>query len=751
MRPSNVLVTIKEKVPADNIHSFNGTDVDIYKVLKNDTSPNSPKWQQTVELPNYYYNGADPVSGLEYGIEETMNLTSSQHGAYIYNLNEKGYKTPVCKYKLSDNTESEFDNPTSRIAVSGTHDLKELNVYNSKDPVNCKLNFDKVWDDISNQWHLRPDTIYVKLLRNYKEVFTVSSTNNIMIPGSKATGGTLTAEIRNLDNDAEYQVVRSVVDSTDPTKINWVVVNSQKSEDDYTEFSSSADTGTVTKISKVTFTLSEVNSTVTEIVKLQKKNGEDWVDVSLDKDSQKLRAIISGTAYTDEVVTSNNSGQTLGIKSDEPFTVDGSGNITLPKAKAVDGKISVLMTGLRKTDGNSAYTYKVYNGSAVVTSETRSTGDDFVDVLATVDVGENDITLVLKQSTDNSTWTNVPSITAKRFFAADSATGVVAIPVNSSGETNNPQVVFEDLSYGVNVGGTNQDNGIWYPYYYTTVECDKKGYDLNSDLTSSQTAGAADERTATDLTFKISTSAYLAEGRKHINIKVVRDGQIVKKDINDKPLRITVDGAEFYSSNSSGNTPVEGVFVIPVTPAEGRDYISCTIHDLPYAPSNGSGGWDTLYTYNVKRCRADGLDHGTQPNPPFTSDGNVTLVPSNEQPSTVSVTFKKTWSEEAHDDGIIPGSIHLKLFRIYPGGTEEPVTGHDELANISTSSLTHDVTNHTYYYTGSIPNLPAGTVTGNSGSEGIWRKYTYFLKEYYDSSCTTADEKSGSSSYEPFI
>lgn len=414
-----------------------------------------------------------------------------------------------------------------------------------------------------------------------------------------------------------------------------------------------------------------------------------------------------------------------------------------------------------------AYEYKVYDADnyTALTSTIRATADSSkVDVLTVLDAAEEKH-LKITRSIDGAEEL-VTDVTAYRFFAANEA-GAVAVPVDtdktSNSAENNPNVVFENLAYG-----HTDESGTWRPYYYTTVECDKYGGDADSRLTSTQEAKNTDtdrkETASVNLEFKIDVSSYQGgtDPRKHINIKVMCGDQIVKKDINNKPLKVSVDGAEFYASNKSGTIPYEGVIVIPVTPREGKTEIDCVVYDLPYAPYEAPGAWGTPYVYSVTRCNSKGEVNDSYIN----YDVETKL---NKTPANTKVTFTKTWSEEAKEEGLIPDYLHLALYRSIAGvdDSEELVDGTSyKNIPISQNELrstdSDDDKNLEYYYTYTIDTpfepLPAGKIVGYSdsgmtnqtGDTGIWRKYTYYFKEYYKEPLSTDNEKSASVAYEPY-
>ena len=174
--------------------------------------------------------------------------------------------------------------------------------------------------------------------------------------------------------------------------------------------------------------------------------------------------------------------------------------------------------------------------------------------------------------------------------------GVITLPGNADID----DAVIQNLAYGNNTGGTEQNNGSFSQYYYTLVECDKNGTDAFSTMTYNQTDNAITGTTAAKLTFSIDTSSYQNQ-RKHINIKIYRgsnDTNIVKRDINGNPIRVKINGEYYYAS--TGTSPADGVIVIPVS----ANPVECEVEDLPYAPES-NGGWDsTQYAYGVKRCKA---------------------------------------------------------------------------------------------------------------------------------------------------
>lgn len=770
MRPTNVIAHITEEI-TDISQTFN-----IYRVLKN-----ADGWTRKVELPKYYYNGDTFYKHIKFDIAEIQThaggaVYSSGESALQYDLNAVNY-TQSYGYKLVGDT-NERPLGSERIDITNTSDgdLNELDIHNKKDPVNSKLTFDKAWDDNSNEWDIRPDVVYVKLLRTRKDPITVTSKDNIIIPGSLGdSSGTINAQIRNLPwgsgaDEYEYRIIKRGANSDPENTSTWETIT--KNEDVTEEYTTDAP-GTE-KVKTVSFTLTSVPTNETYVFRLQRKTGEDtWEDVTVDKDSQKLRVLVNDTS-TNTTVTNNNYG-TLGAKDNSTtIAIDSTtGVITIPADSKVDGKASVIIEGLPRTNGSTAYDYKVYtcDSSGTVIAELTGTAGNYSAhdtaggtkaVVATLNIDDNtDRYIILKRSTDSTIYTSVDDysspVTVTRFFAADTTTGVVALPATTTGDVDNPKVVFEDLAYGVSINGGPQNNGTWSPYYYTTVECDKYGNDYNANWTCTSTPDTSGtmEKVSQKIDFSINLAGF-DEKKTYINLRVnigTNDGEqyLAAKDVTGKPIKVTnirvngvsLTGEEYYASShatvggyESETVLYQGVIVIPIPETFTRDgsnaivgpaVISGTIENLPFGTfDSGTNTW-TPYDYHIQRSKAGGKKHPNQGSTYHVDIAQETSV-INTQPANTTVTVTKTWDESASALDLRPANVYYKIFRISDAdSTPILVTDEDEIG--STGRITDTVSSNTYTRSFTLPN---GKFVDDPNVEGkkVWKQYRYFVQEY---------------------
>ena len=776
LRPENLKVTIKEYIQ-DNTPA----SVDINKVLRNSVNSND-SWTMKVELPKYYYNGITPKNGLTFGIKEfptdegvsgvsAYNLTKNG-----YSLEEYGYETgtagSLTKQKYTTNI-STYDTDTQKFNIE-TANFYSLYLQNKQDKrVNSKLTFDKTWDDMNNKWSLRPDNIYIKVLRKSKAPIVPDSSAVFTVSGQQANANQLAITINSMPSSgagSEYKLVKEVIKTTtDPNT------------GEETQTSEWVDAGTLIEtvsvennqnVKKLT-TLLHIDSTDTTLrLKLQRKKSaesSEYEDVTKDAFEQKYQVFAGTSSESNTVVTKDNANHALIAKDIGTYiTIQSNSVIPVSEQYLTDGKVNIWIEGLDEKDNEGhEYTYQVLKSSTnnfqppeTISPEKRSSAVGKVNLLLENLQDSTQFFLKVQRSVDNNNYSDVTisQNTVFRYFTADSTTGVVALPTASTENTDNPKVVFENLDLGVNTSGDTQSNGTWNPYYYTTVECDKYGKDVNSVLTYSQRGDDnTNAQTAAKISFDIDVRSY--SDRKHLNIQIKRGEETVKTDIYGNPLKITitglnVEGNEFYASSVEGATPAAGVFVIPIS--SDSNTISCEIDNLPYAPVGQNGDWSkngdvvNQYTYTVERCTAKGTGHDVQTG--FPANGAVTAEQSKLLPKTTTVTFKKTMSSDASVNCLSQENIHLKLFRKYDGGSEEEVTvsptqiddGTDNNLTLSNIPANNE---HT------ISNLKAGTVIdedgAGAGTVGIWKEYTYYFKEYYDSELTNL--KSENNAYDDFV
>ena len=312
-RPENLRVQITEKVDGGGQNGAELT-VNIPKVLKN-----SDSWTMKVELPKYYYNGTSPNKNLTFGIGETMS--SVQDGdVSAYNLTENGYSLEEFGYETGtagNLTKHEFSNADGKTPLEPTNGDAVYSLYlqNKQDKrVNSKLTFDKTWDDMNNKWSLRPDNIYIKVLRKSKAPIVPDSSAVFTVSGQQATANELAITINSMPSSgagSEYKLVKEVITTTtDPNT------------GEETQTSEWVDAGTLIEtvsvennqnVKKLTTWL-HIDSTDTTLrLKLQiKKSAEssEYEDVTKDAFGQKYQVFAGTSSAVNEVVLKDNTGGT---------------------------------------------------------------------------------------------------------------------------------------------------------------------------------------------------------------------------------------------------------------------------------------------------------------------------------------------------------------------------------------------------------------------------------------------------------
>ncbi len=322
-------------------------------------------------------------------------------------------------------------------------------------------------------------------------------------------------------------------------------------------------------------------------------------------------------------------------------------------------------------------------------------------------------------------------------YTVDSATGVITLPVPEYGNFN---AVLKNLSYGENLTGAQQDNGSWQPYYYTIVECDKNGNATDTVLNGYETNPTGTDNISKKLHFVLDISSYKQETpvRESINIKITRNGgQLVKKDVTGAPVKVTIDGVDYYCSDH-----LEGVIVIPVNAIS--DTIDCVVDNLAYSDGNGS----TPYTYAVARCKADNnasthptslvfVNQGTEENPVYITET------VNTKPVYTSFYFIKRWSSTDDANTLRPDKVFFRLYRTTEGENKEIVTAGADGSSLVAHGGTYkadkqmfEVPVNTDYVSATIDSLPNGIMQRKTdlnpteaGADGVWKKYQYFIVE----------------------
>ncbi len=161
LRPSNINVVIDENVSGLST-------ININKTLKS-----GDNWTMKVQLPRYYYHSSERIEQLSYGISENMSGDEvlDENGdvsAAKYNLTNSGYKSEYKRgYKLDDKQTQDLPQ-RQKVEINGSNSLSELFVENERESrVSALLHIEKNWDtDLDENWGTRPDSLYVKVMRN---------------------------------------------------------------------------------------------------------------------------------------------------------------------------------------------------------------------------------------------------------------------------------------------------------------------------------------------------------------------------------------------------------------------------------------------------------------------------------------------------------------------------------------------------------------------------------------------------------
>ena len=180
MRPKKLLVTVKEYIPTE------ATPVEINSILENNDTDVSKSWRKYVQLPKYYYNAMQPVSGLEYTFDETLSPSQQKLASFTdteldivdfknvdsldplnsnYSLKEWGYLT-LDQLNSSPPTYIKTPQTGSNMVNIDDSQFHGLYLENTKTRISGRLSIDKAWStDVDKTWGVRPDIVYVKVMR----------------------------------------------------------------------------------------------------------------------------------------------------------------------------------------------------------------------------------------------------------------------------------------------------------------------------------------------------------------------------------------------------------------------------------------------------------------------------------------------------------------------------------------------------------------------------------------------------------
>lgn len=621
MRPAELQVTLKEHI--------NNTITDVYF---NRTLEGSNQWTKKIELPKYYYNGADPIDHLTFGIDETLTAEDRANG---YTFKEKGYET------RTGNTVTKASFTSGDLVSIEDGDFYALYVENQKTRVNSKLNFNKTWTDYDNKWAVRPDNIYIKVVRTPSATVTPDSSGYYNIPGSSASGGTLDMRITGLPvknqsgSNYTYRIRRrTVVNETEQfTDVSY------SAEPVYEENN--------TEYKTISFGVSgvAVQDTVQLVVE-RSANGTDYEAVTSYDANNPVGIQIAGASAKQETVILDNTGSSniSATVNGSSYTADSKGVITLPVTGS--GDISAVIENLdfgKNTGGTNQadgvweqYYYTVvecdkdgnsinttFGGEEVSDSSSRtpiSTKLTFTLDISSYKTGGTDQSINIKVIRSNDgqidanghlvngelvkkDMTGLPvsvKIKGEKYFASGHLEGVIVIPVNY--DENKIECVIDGLAYS--------DGTAPYSYEVRRCKADNNSSDHNTPLvfdgTASSTLSGEPETTGFSFEKKFGSDDYNNDLRSEkIYFKLFRyvDGEApeeVTTYADGNPLTLnsgTFDTAKhMFECNVNANTVSGLITNLP----NGRTDVDSTLN------STSDAVWKK-YHYYVQECDENGI------------------------------------------------------------------------------------------------------------------------------------------------
>lgn len=452
--------------------------------------------------------------------------------------------------------------------------------------------------------------------------------------------------------------------------------------------------------------------------------------------------------------TSAPSGQSTEIHESTTENNYGFVGLYLMNTKPrVDSKLTFEKTW---DDNNNAWNSRPENVYIKIIRYTKDANGEF-----------SDPEVVKKENDDLTALTGdvvyAQDSTKNRTVTAD-ANGVFTIPVLPT-DSSKFNVIIDKLAFGTATGTplpSAQNNGDWNQYYYTVVECDAYGNDIQTTLTdNNETDNTNSENTSVSakVSFDIDLSGYQSGSgkRDYINIKLVRTRagesgddaeKIVCRDVTGMPVKATVTIPS--GGVSSGGDPAytqdcyaviqsaplaDGVIVLQFPPNATIAHVE--IDNLALTDGNGS-----VYEYNVYRCKANG---GTHPTSHLPSSVETTFTKTeNTTKDKTKYSFTMSWDAAAASQALKPNTFSFELYK-KTGDTVTKVTdagavhfGSTTISPDSNGIYTLTVPTDSDTISAYFDKLPSGEIVaetlsvdghGNTGTDGVWNKTIYYIKQ----------------------
>ena len=220
-----------------------------------------------------------------------------------------------------------------------------LYLMDTKERVNSRLTFDKVWDDDNNKWDDRPDSIYIKIIRNKRDIVT-ANVNGIF----KVTSAEVDRPSGSVSGEFKGQI-RGLPAGVGETRYEYrfVQCNSSGTVTDQTDYGTAfTEKDGETESITVRFSKGSIEDQNLPVwFRLQRRLGEtgEFENVRL-LDNKLIDAELLKDSTSQTVVTEDNNGQPVSTTiGGTVYLADSNGVIEIPVSDNIEAEFDDLAYG----------------------------------------------------------------------------------------------------------------------------------------------------------------------------------------------------------------------------------------------------------------------------------------------------------------------------------------------------------------------------------------------------------------------